>query len=508
MAEPVRIQKLLADAGVASRRGADALVAAGRVTVNDRPAVIGERVDPERDRIAVDGRLVGGAATAIHLALHKPAGVTSTVRDRHAEQTVVDLVPPALRRGAPRLYPVGRLDRDSEGLILLTNDGDWANRILHPRYGVEREYAVALTAPLGRDQLARLTAGVPLEEGLARFLAIRTATATETGRMESLTGIRTPGAAWYRVTLAQGWKRQVRRMLAEVGAPVLRLVRVRIGSLRLDDLAVGRVRPLSAAERDRLGGSDRRAASVGEREPARTAEAPARAPLRRRQVIVSLDGPAACGKSSVGAAAAAAVGYRFCDTGVLYRAVARLALDEGVDPAAGPALTELVPRVTLAPDGAGRLARVLIDGHDATDRLHDTAVDRAVSAVAADPAVRAALLPVQRALTAGGGIVMAGRDIGTIVLPDADLRLWLEVSLDERAVRRARQRGIDPRSPEGIAIRDDLARRDGLDRARVVAPLRIPDGAVVVDADRLDFDRTVAAVVRAIRAAERAGGAR
>lgn len=508
MTEPVRIQKLLADAGVASRRGADALVAAGRVTVNDRPAVIGERVDPIRDRVAVDGRLVGGAATAIHLALHKPAGVTSTVRDRHAEQTVVDLVPPALRRGVPRLYPVGRLDRDSEGLILLTNDGDWANRILHPRYAVEREYAVALPAPLRRDQLDRLAGGIPLEEGLARFLAIRTATTTETGRTESLTGIRTPGATWYRVVLGQGWKRQVRRMLAEVGAPVLRLVRVRIGSLRLDDLAAGRARPLSAAERDRLGGSERRPASSADARPPRSAEAPARAPVRRRQVIVSLDGPAACGKSSVGAAAAAAVGYRFCDTGVLYRAVARLALDEGVDPAGGPALTPLVPRVTLAPDGAGRLARVLIDGQDATERLHDAAVDRVVSAVAADPDVRAALLPVQRALTAGSGIVMAGRDIGTIVLPDADLRLWLEVSVEERAVRRARQRGVAPGSPEGIAIRDDLARRDALDRARPTAPLRIPEGAVVVDADRLDFDRTVAAVVRAIRTAERTGGTR
>ena len=147
-----RISKVLAAAGVASRRGADELVAAGRVTVDGRPAVLGEKVDPEVQRVAVDGRDVGAAPTGrIYLALHKPAGVASTVRDRHAPRTVLDLVPAELGRGA-RLYPVGRLDQDSEGLILLTNDGDWAERVLHPRYGVEREYAVALAGPLTREQ--------------------------------------------------------------------------------------------------------------------------------------------------------------------------------------------------------------------------------------------------------------------------------------------------------------------------------------------------------------------
>jgi cytidylate kinase len=130
-------------------------------------------------------------------------------------------------------------------------------------------------------------------------------------------------------------------------------------------------------------------------------------------------------------------------------------------------------------------------------------VDRLVSAVAADGAARDALLPVQRALATGGGIVMAGRDIGSVVLPDADLRLYLDVSLDERATRRARQRGLDPGSPEAAAIRVDLARRDGLDSGRSVAPLRIPDGAVVIRGDGLEIGQTVAEVVKAIRAAER-----
>ncbi|MFO1538946.1 MAG: (d)CMP kinase [Chloroflexota bacterium] len=521
MSEAVRIQKVLADAGVASRRGADALVAAGRVRVNGRPAVTGERVDPAIDRIAVDDREIGARATPVHLALHKPAGVTSTVADRHALRTVIELVPAELRRGAPRLYPVGRLDVDSEGLLLLTNDGAWADRVLHPRYGVEREYAVGLAAPLTLEQVADLRAGIALDEGIATVRAMRPATDPETARLDALTGIGSRDLTWVRVTLTQGWKRQVRRMFAAVGASVVRLVRVRIGSLRLDDLAAGAVRPLSAAERDRLaggqgaGGQGAGAPRAGDHGRARlppavegAASAGRGRPAPRRRVVVSIDGPGASGKSSVGAAAAAAVGYRFCDTGILYRALAHAALLTGADPAESAALVALVPRIRLASDAAGRLARVLLDGADVTGALHTAAVDRVVSVVAEDAAVRAALLPVQRALATGGAIVMAGRDIGTVVLPDADLRIWLEVSLAERAARRARQRGLAPDGPDGIAIREDLDRRDGRDRERAVAPLRIPDGAHVIAADGLDLDRTVAAVVAAIRTAERTEGSR
>jgi cytidylate kinase len=205
----------------------------------------------------------------------------------------------------------------------------------------------------------------------------------------------------------------------------------------------------------------------------------------------------------VGAAAAAAVGYRFCDTGVLYRGLAWLAADAGTPPDQGSELVGLIPRMRLAPDEGGRLARVIVDDRDITPELHEARVDRLVSAVAADPQVRTALLPVQRDLARGGGIVMAGRDIGTVVLPDADLRLWLDVSLEVRAGRRARQRGIDPASPEAQAILADLRRRDGIDGGRETAPMRIPDGAVIIHADALTFDRTVAAVIAAIRTTER-----
>jgi len=247
-----RISKVLAAAGVASRRGADELVAAGRVSVDGRPATLGEKVDPELVRIAVDGRVVGAVDTRpIYLAAHKPAGVTSTTRDRHAAHTVIDLVPADLARGV-RLYPVGRLDQDSEGLILLTNDGDWAEHVLHPRYGVEREYAVGLSRMLTRDQAEALEAGVQLEEGIATVRGLRSQTNTEDRRLADLIVPPAADLVWVRVTIHQGWKRQLRRMFGQVGAPVRRLVRVRIGTLRLDPLACGDVRPLSAAEARRL----------------------------------------------------------------------------------------------------------------------------------------------------------------------------------------------------------------------------------------------------------------
>lgn len=239
-----RIQKILANAGVASRRASEALVAAGRVTVDGRTATIGERVDPARASIEVDGLPVGIGAARAYIAVHKPAGVTSTVRDRHAARTVLDLVPTALVPDGARLYPVGRLDQDSEGLLLLTNDGDWAERVLHPRFGVAREYAVALWQPLTPDQLGELGAGIRLEEGLARLSApLRRASAAETAQLvATLDPPADPAYAWYRAALSQGWKRQLRRMFGAVGAPIQRLVRVRVGGIALGDLASGRAR--------------------------------------------------------------------------------------------------------------------------------------------------------------------------------------------------------------------------------------------------------------------------
>jgi cytidylate kinase len=218
-------------------------------------------------------------------------------------------------------------------------------------------------------------------------------------------------------------------------------------------------------------------------------------------LVVSLDGPGSSGKSSVGAAAALELGFRFLDTGVLYRALTLLAVERGIDPDDGPGLVPLVDELTLAPDPEGRLRRVLVDGDDVTDRLHAPEVDRAVSAVSRHAAVRAALLGLQRRLAAGGRIIVAGRDIGTVVLPHADLKLYLDVSLEERARRRAEERGIGAGDEGAAAILDDLRRRDLADSTREVAPLRVPDDAIVIHSDGRKLTDTVAAVVATIRGA-------
>ncbi len=266
-----RLQKVLASAGVASRRASEALITAGRVTVDGRPARIGDQADPLTARIEIDGQPIGGPAAAVHVALNKPAGVTATVQDRHADRTVLQLLPTAMI-AETRLYPVGRLDRDSEGLLLITNDGEWAERVLHPRYGIEREYAVGLPAWLANEQRAALDAGLDLEEGRAVFAhPIRPASGAETARLQaSLSPPPADGLAWYRVVLRQGWKRQVRRMFAAVGASIARLVRVRIGPVRLDDLQSGRYR--------RLRGTEIKALGAGRAEAPRAASGPAAPP--------------------------------------------------------------------------------------------------------------------------------------------------------------------------------------------------------------------------------------
>lgn len=226
-----------------------------------------------------------------------------------------------------------------------------------------------------------------------------------------------------------------------------------------------------------------------------------------RGLVVALDGPASSGKSSVGAAAAARLGYRFCDTGLLYRAVTWLALRRGIGDSDVAGLVPLVAEVQLIPDEVGRLAHVSVDGVDETAEVRGPDVDAAVSAYSRVPELRAALLERQRRLAAEGRIVMAGRDIGTVVLPDADLKLFLDASVEERARRRAEERGIDPGSPEGLEILDQLRRRDVLDSTRPVAPLRAAEDAVHLTTDGNTFETTVGLVVDAIRARAAAPGA-
>ena len=266
-----RLQKVIASAGIASRRGGEDLVRAGRVTVDGRPALIGEQVDRELQQIAVDGiALPASVGPRSYWALNKPAGVVSTVRDRHAERTVMELLPPEARRGA-RLYPVGRLDQDSEGLLLLTDDGEWAEHVLHPRYGVEREYFVGLDRSVTKVQKLALRNGVELEEGLARLDHLDDVTPAQVRNLMLLLEPPYAELRWYRVVLAQGWKRQIRRMFEAVGMPVRRLVRVRVGTLKLTDLRFGQARRLTHHEITQLASCARATTTTRPRKPAAAA---------------------------------------------------------------------------------------------------------------------------------------------------------------------------------------------------------------------------------------------
>ncbi len=221
-------------------------------------------------------------------------------------------------------------------------------------------------------------------------------------------------------------------------------------------------------------------------------------------LVVALDGPGSSGKSTVGAEAAHRLGYRFCDTGLLYRAVTWLALERGVAPTDVAALVPLVAEVQLVGEVRGQLGHVHAGGRDVTAEVREAGVDRAVSDYARVPELRAALIKRQREIAARGAIIMAGRDIGTVILPDAPLKIYLDASAEERAKRRAVQRDITD-TLEADQILADLRRRDAIDTTRETAPLRAAPDAVVIHTDGNSFEETVAAVVRTIRAA---GGGR
>ena len=225
-----RLQRALARAGLGSRRACEELIAAGKVTVNGTVATLGDRVDPAVDEVRVKGRRISVDPELRYFALHKPKGVTTTMRDAHAGRDLRDLLPEG-----PRVFPVGRLDRDTEGLLLLTNDGDLAHRLAHPRHGVEKEYLAEVDGTPAPRHLAKLKRGVKLEDGPAKAID-----AWFAGRS------RKRGAL--RVVLAEGRKREVRRMLEAVGLPVLRLVRTRVGPIRLGRLPAGEVRELDPDE--------------------------------------------------------------------------------------------------------------------------------------------------------------------------------------------------------------------------------------------------------------------
>ncbi|MEI7987967.1 MAG: pseudouridine synthase [Chloroflexota bacterium] len=227
-----RLQKIMARAGFGSRRASEQLIAEGRVTVNGQVATLGTKADPDQDKIIVNGSIIKvKQESLVYIALNKPRGVISTSIPQDRRKTVMDMVDVSTR-----LFTVGRLDQDSEGLMLLTNDGELANHLTHPRYGHEKEYRVLINHQPDEKQLSALRHGIVLEDG-HRTMPARV-------WVENLAG----KDCWLGMAICEGRNRQIREMCQRIGLPVLRLIRMRISSLKLGDLKRGEWRYLTSSE--------------------------------------------------------------------------------------------------------------------------------------------------------------------------------------------------------------------------------------------------------------------
>ena len=562
-----RLQKILSNAGVASRRSAEAMIVAGRVAVNGTTLdTLGARADPEKDEITVDGTPVIRDRYR-YVALHKPAGVLSTTRDERGRPTVMSLI------GNPgaNVHPIGRLDQSSEGLILLTNDGALTDLLTHPRYEVRKEYLVAIDQALGRKGRQQLVRGV-WHEG-ERLKADSVQMVSPSGSPDR------PDARWLLIALHGGRKREIRRMLATVGRRVVTLRRIRIGPLALGALALGESRDLTPEEVDELyevakradanprgvaaADSPQAATPSAETNPpdsaatdspqgatpsaetnppdsaaadspqgatpsaetnppdSAAAESPQSATPSaetnprdgaaadssqsatpsaepRPPRLVAIDGPAASGKSTLARALVERFGYVLLDTGLMYRAIALAALRAEV-----PASDEAAC-VKLAREGGLRLvitereARVHLAGEDVTDQLRSPEVEGAVSDYAAIAEVRRELVAQQRTFAGAQPSVLVGRDIGSVVLLDAPVKLFLQASEEVRAQRRGEQAAEWGRQQSASEASRDISSRDVTDSTRAASPLVVPEGAIVIDSGELDADAMIAAAMAAI----------
>ena len=493
-----RLQKLIARAGIASRRGAERLISEGRVTLDGvvvrRPGVA---ADPREQEIRVDGaRVSARRKRRRYLILNKPTGVLTTRSDPARRPIVMDLVPPSFQS----LVPVGRLDGASSGLLLLTNDGDLAYRVTHPRFRIPKIYLATVRGLPEDAVLDRACRGIRVDRQRLRLDAAQVI-ARFPHRAEGRRRTR------LRIRLLGGRNREIRRLLSVLGHPVLELHRTGVGNLLDTGLRPGQWRKLTpeeVVELRRLVGLE----SAPVRRPPRSAPPPpregtgapaSRSPETDAPFVVAMDGPAGSGKSSVARAVAGRCGLGYFNTGASVRAVALAAMRQRADLEDPDAVRPFAFRVVLDPEGG-----VFLDGEDVSVAVRAPEVSGGASRVAVHPELREVLVERWRQ-AAGGGGVMEGRDIGTVVFPDAPVKVFLDARPEVRAARRSSDEGGRPVA----AVASELERRDRTDAAREVAPLRQAEDAHRVDTSDLTLEETVDRVVALVEEARaRRDGAR
>ncbi len=509
-----RLQKILAQAGIGSRRACEELIAAGRVTVDGRVVTEpGTKADMTAD-IRVDGAPIRRQKPR-YIMLHKPDGYLSGADPRAGYPSWEELV-----RVPERLFVVGRLDHDSEGLLLLTNDGELAQRLLHPKYEHPKTYLVQVEGAPDARKIRRLQHGVMLEDGptAAAKVELLRGPISETGIRIAAPKAQdaAPGAAaldassprpagrrsrasWLKVTLYEGRKRQLRRMVALLGHPALRLIRIGLGPLALGELRCGKWRDLTAGEVRAL----REAAYHGQ-PPGKGAETTeGKAETLQLARTIAIDGPAASGKSTIGGQLAKELGYLYLDTGVMYRAVAAVALGRGIpisDETAVTAMAEQIDLQVLQPTVEdGRDVTVLADGIDISWEIRKPEVERAVSPVSAYGGVRQAMVRQQRRIAEQGGVVMVGRDIGTVVLPRAELKIYLDAALQARAQRRYLERIARGEKVDIERVQVEMRRRDEIDSSRQHSPLAAAPDAIVIDSTNMAVEEVMSHARRLLK---------